>query len=111
MNLFTMKKTTPFLFLLAPFTSFSQDQQPVNPNASREARALLYYLSRIDDDRLLSGQHSYNGDPDQYYRRAQEITGEYPAVWGTDFIWQGGVDPGEKVVEAAIKKLSPRLEG
>ena len=37
---------------------FSQDTQlPVNPNATREARALLHYLSRIDNNRILSGQH------------------------------------------------------
>lgn len=99
-----MKKIAALILFLAVCTCFAQTQQPVNPHASREARALLNYLARIDEDHLLAGQHSYNGKPNQYYERAQEISGQYPAVWGTDFIWNGMRDPGESVVEAAIQK-------
>ncbi len=99
-----MKKTLTFILFFGALNCFSQNQQPVNPNASREANALLKYLSRIDNRKILSGQHSYNDNPEQYYNLAYEITGEYPAVWGTDFIWRGNADPGEKVVQAAIQK-------
>lgn len=98
-----MKKLFTLLFLLITFWGYAQ-QQPINPNATREAKALLQYLSTIDDRHLLSGQHCYNHEPDRYYDLAREITGEYPAVWGTDFIWQGTRDPGADVVEAAIQK-------
>jgi len=99
-----MKSILLLSLLLTAFTCFAQDQQPVNPNATREARALLSYLSAIDDENILSGQHSYNANPEQYYLRAHKITGEFPAIWGSDFIWQGSRDPGEEVVDAAIQK-------
>lgn len=76
---------------------------PVNKNATKEAKALLEYIYDLDD-KILSGQHSYNHQPKRYYDRAKEISGKYPAVWGTDFYWSGSDDPGEEVVREAIRK-------
>lgn len=77
---------------------------PVNPNASKEAKQLLAFIAD-SGDRILSGQHCYNNEPDRYFDKVKEMTGKYPAIWGTDFYWSGGDnDPGFKVVQDAIKK-------
>ncbi|KAF2519125.1 glycosyl hydrolase family 26 [Flavobacterium salilacus subsp. salilacus] len=77
---------------------------PVNKNASKEAKALLSYLYSINGKYLLSGQHSYNQDSDKYYNMVHDMTGKYPAIWGTDFIWNGTEDPGQRIVDDAIQK-------
>jgi mannan endo-1,4-beta-mannosidase len=33
----------------------------------------------------------------------QTITGKYPAVWGSDFIWWGTKDRGQEVVNKTIE--------
>lgn len=76
---------------------------PVNPNASAEAKQLLNYIYNLDDQ-ILAGQHSYNEESDKFYEEANRISGKYPAVWGTDFYWNGQDDPGERIVKAAINK-------
>lgn len=78
--------------------------EPVNKNASKEAKNLLKYIYGLDST-ILSGQHCYNHEPDRFYDKVHELTGKYPAIWGTDFYWSGGdVDPGIKVVDEVIKK-------
>jgi mannan endo-1,4-beta-mannosidase len=59
--------------------------EPVNPQASPEARKLLEFLYSISGKKTLSGQHNYPGFQSGYSARAQEITGRYPAIWGQDF--------------------------
>ncbi|MEM9142570.1 MAG: glycosyl hydrolase [Bacteroidota bacterium] len=97
-----MKGLAPILCLLGGLAMYAQ-MPPVNKNATKETKALLEYIYALDG-KILSGQHSYNHEPDRYYNRAKEIGGKYPAVWGTDFYWSGGEDPGNRVVEEAIKK-------
>ncbi|HUZ59097.1 MAG TPA: glycosyl hydrolase [Hanamia sp.] len=79
---------------------FAQPFQPVNKNASPEARKLLSYLYSIDGKYILSGEH---GD-ERWLDTVKSITGKYPAVWGNDFIWHGDKDPGQDVVNKAIEK-------
>lgn len=88
--------------ILSACMAFGQ-MPPVNKDATEEAKALLEYIYALDG-RILSGQHSYNHEPKRYYDRAKEISGKYPAVWGTDFYWSGSEDPGEGVVQEAIRK-------
>ncbi len=94
------------VFLCINFTSiFSQEEfKPINKNASDEAKALLSYLYSVNGKHLLSGQHSYNYESDKHYNFIQDITGKYPAIWGTDFIWKGKKDLGKTVVIDAIQK-------
>lgn len=99
-----MKKTLFLIIYLSFLAGFSQQFEPVNENASKEAKTLLAYLYSINEKQILSGQHCYNGEPDKFYNLAKEITGKYPAVWGTDFIWGGTEDPGEKIVKSVIQK-------
>lgn len=91
------------LISLIFFSNVFSQKAPVNKNATQEAKELLHYIYSLDDN-ILSGQHSYNEEPDKFYNQAKAITGKFPAVWGTDFYWNGENDPGERIVEAAIKK-------
>ncbi|HEY2727535.1 MAG TPA: glycosyl hydrolase, partial [Parafilimonas sp.] len=96
-----MKKLIALPCLVFVLTSASaQSFQPVNKNASPEAKKLLSYLYSINGKYILSGEH---GD-ERWLDTVQNITGKYPAVWGNDFIWHGNVDPGQEVVNEAIQK-------
>jgi len=89
-----------FFILIAYKASFAQIFQPVNKNASPEAKQLLNYLYSINGKYILSGEH---GD-ERWLDTVKNITGKYPAVWGNDFIWHGTEDPGQQVIDEAIKK-------
>lgn len=98
-------KYSLFLFsVLIGFAPSAQPIEPVNKNASPEVRKLLQFLYEVDDEHTLAGQHNYNHEMNRYTRKAQEIGGRFPAIWGTDFIWNGDQDPGQKIVEEAINK-------
>jgi mannan endo-1,4-beta-mannosidase len=75
----------------------------VNEKATPEAKELLAYIADLGDQ-ILSGQHCYSHETDRYFEKVHEMTGKYPAVWGTDFYWSGKEDPGAKIVEEAVKK-------
>ena len=96
-----MKYTITLTLLFVYTLGFSQD--PVNKNASPEAKELLKYIQQLDG-KILAGQHSYNEHSEQFYNRAEELGGKFPAVWGTDFYWNGQEDPGDRIVKDAIKK-------
>jgi len=58
--------------------------QPVNHNASKEAKELLNYLYELKGKSILAGQHNY---PSELLRSTDSIkamTGKYPAIYGTD---------------------------
>lgn len=59
--------------------------QPIDPNASAEARALLQRLYDLTGKQILSGQHNYYEEPNVWYDKAAELTGYYPGLWGSDF--------------------------
>ena len=96
-----MKKTI-FFFLLLMITAsaITQSFQPVNKNASPEAKKLLSYLYGINGKNILSGEH---GD-ERWLDTVKNITGKYPAVWGDDFIWHGDKDHGQEIVNNVIVK-------
>src|SRR4051812_3487791 len=96
-----MKQTLCFILLLMiTVSAFTQSFQPVNKNASQEAKKLLSYLYSINGQQILSGEH---GDV-RWLDTVKNITGKYPAVWGDDFIWRGARDAGAEVVRKAIDK-------
>lgn len=65
---------------------------PVNPDATPEARALLKKLCAISGKGILSGQHNFPNQRAQDTDKVFAITGKYPAVWGSDFGFTGGED-------------------
>src|SRR5262245_2886092 len=66
--------------------------EPVNANASPEARALLKTLCAISGKGVLSGQHNFPNQRSQDSDKSAAITGKYPAVWGSDFGFTDGED-------------------
>ncbi len=82
------------LFIFTGIISFLtlNAQEPVNHNASSEARYLLNYLYEIGGKQTLSGNHNYNHRPDQYTRVVQQITGKTPVIWGSDFAFRSSQD-------------------
>ncbi len=67
-------------------------QEPVNPHASPEARALLRYLYSISGRYTLAGQHNYANHIARWTDRAYDLTGKYPALFGQDFGFEAGAD-------------------
>jgi len=83
------------LLISGPIMS-QQKYEPVNKKASPEAKALLDYLYAISGKNILSG-HIDNPKEPLWFNRINELTGEYPAVWGGDFVqyyqkdWSNGL--------------------
>jgi hypothetical protein len=66
--------------------------EPVNPNATPEARALLKTLCAVSGKGILSGQHNFPNQRSQDTDRVYAATGKYPAIWGSDFGFLDGED-------------------
>ncbi|WP_019911152.1 glycosyl hydrolase [Paenibacillus sp. HW567] len=80
---------------------------PVNPNASAEAAALLDRLYATVGSAVYTGQHNYYEHPAQWYETAAELTGYYPALWGSDFAYYTGGDMStmrQAMIDEAIAK-------
>lgn len=70
----------------------SRAQEPVNPHATPEARALLRYLYSISGRYTLAGQHNYANAIARWTDRAYDLTARYPALFGQDFGFEAGAD-------------------
>jgi mannan endo-1,4-beta-mannosidase len=66
--------------------------EPVNPNATPEARALLKRLCDLSGKGILTGHHNFPNNLSQHSDKIFEITGKYPSVWGSDFGFLDGED-------------------
>jgi mannan endo-1,4-beta-mannosidase len=83
-------------FLLALAAGSGSGPEPVNPRATKEARALLAFLQGLQGRHTLSGQHNFVATGSLFTERVREITGRTPLVWGTDFsfAYQGDAPKG-----------------
>jgi mannan endo-1,4-beta-mannosidase len=90
--------------LFSVLEASAQSFEPVNKNASPEAKKLLAFLYSIKGKYIISGQHNFNTQLNTYSDSAYTKTGKYPALWGSDFIWDWKTDRGQDVVNEAIKK-------
>ncbi|NQU87811.1 MAG: hypothetical protein HQ541_18850 [Mariniphaga sp.] len=72
--------------------SFATD--PVTPNASKEAKALLEFIYSISGKYTLTGQHNYPATKDRNSQFAAKYVGKTPAVWSSDmgFAEEGDTD-------------------
>ncbi|HEY1923340.1 MAG TPA: glycosyl hydrolase [Tepidisphaeraceae bacterium] len=70
------------------------EHEPVTPNASPEARALLHYLYSISNKQTMTGQHNYAAQQEISTRAAKKVSGKTPIIYGTDwgFSKQGDKD-------------------
>jgi len=66
--------------------------EPVNPDASPEARALLKKLCAVSGKGILTGQHNFPNQRSKDSDKVAEIAGKYPAIWGSDFGFTDGED-------------------
>jgi mannan endo-1,4-beta-mannosidase len=66
--------------------------EPVNPDATPEARALLKKLCALSGKGILTGQHNFPNHRDLDTNQVFAATGKYPAIWGSDFGFLDGED-------------------
>ena len=72
--------------------------EPVTPNASPEARALLKFIAGISGLHTLTGQHNFPNTKDTSTLAAARTYGKIPVIFGQDF---GFAAPGDKDAAAA----------
>ena len=78
------------------------DAQPVNPDATPAARALLREIDSVSGRAILSGQHNFPNTVSRYSDRIYELTGHYPAVFGQDFGFSAGEDKDSTLSRSAM---------
>jgi cellobiose epimerase len=79
---------------------------PVNTNATPEARKLLEYLYSISGKKIIAGHHNYVGRIDTYPSRIRELTGKLPEIWGCDvagYFHKGYMDT---LIQASYEKYN-----
>ncbi len=76
--------------------------RPVTPDPAPEAVALLKFIASLSGQHTLSGQHNFPNTKDASTRRAAEVCGKIPAVFGQDF---GFAAPGDKDSVAARPEM------
>jgi mannan endo-1,4-beta-mannosidase len=84
--------------------NINNQPQPVNPEASREAIALLDFLYQIDGKYILSGHHNGPNSPMKYTNAVEEMTGKVPVVWGSDFSFRFKNNNPDSVRNAMVDK-------
>jgi mannan endo-1,4-beta-mannosidase len=85
--------------------------EPVNPNATPEARALLKKLCDLSGKGILTGQHNFPNNLSRHSDKVLETVGKYPAVWGSDFGFLDGEDKDsiihrDRMIEEAKKQAA-----
>ncbi len=98
-----------FLLLLYSATVFAARADPVVPNPSTEAKALLKYLYKVSGKQILTGQnHAPLTGSARLVGMHQQI-GLYPAIFGQDFgfgapgSWDG-INFRQQIVDEAIRR-------
>jgi mannan endo-1,4-beta-mannosidase len=61
-------------------------------------------LYKIKGKKIISGHHNYSHNAEEFTQRAFDITKEYPAIWGSDFI-VFDTSYRQNVVNEAIRKF------
>jgi mannan endo-1,4-beta-mannosidase len=76
----------------APPTLPPPSAAPVNPDATPEARELLKRIDAISGHYTLTGQHNFPNHLSRWSDRIYDLTGKFPAIFGSDFGFAGGDD-------------------
>lgn len=111
-----MKRFTRHLLPLASLAlllwstaSFAAKSEPVVPNPSTEAKALLKYLYKLSGRQILTGQHNAPLMGSTRLVGIHKQTGLYPAIYGQDFgfsepgSWDG-INFRQHIVDEAIRR-------
>jgi mannan endo-1,4-beta-mannosidase len=108
-----MKVTSIILITITLFVLFLKSEiiadEPVTPNSSPEAKALLQFIYDISGKYMLTGQHNYPDTRDRNSQFAAGYIGETPAVWSSDFGFAGKGDKDSylarpDIIEEAIRQ-------
>jgi len=106
---------TCYLLTFAIHTSAKGTINPVNPNASVEARNLLKYIYKhVEGKKVLAGHHEYNFDSMNFMEIPNKITGKYSAIYGCELGMTSGETPERAeqirlgVVQKAVKWWNSR---
>ncbi len=78
--------------------------QPVNPNATPEARAVLEYLHSIRGSGIILGQHTLSMEQQELWK-IREVTGKLPALCGFELLSYSPNVRWETCDEAALAEL------
>jgi len=75
------------IFVLAASSLFGQNEtaKPATPNASPEAKALLWLIYNLSGKYTLTGQHNYPMAGDRNSVFATNYSGKPPVIWSIDF--------------------------
>jgi mannan endo-1,4-beta-mannosidase len=99
------------VFMLNPVASTAQENSmnPVTPNASPEAKALLKFFYSISGKYILTGQHNYPNVKGRNTEFATEYIGKTPVIYSTDwgFALDGNTDSylaRQDIVNEAIRQ-------
>lgn len=65
--------------------------EPANPNTNQTARNVLCYLYEIYGESVLSGQQDCHWSEPSDLGYINDLTGEYPAIVGGDFLYENAV--------------------
>lgn len=97
-----------FILYLLVLTTLvtAQSFEPVNPNASKEAKALLACLYENYSEKTLSGQHYPSNKIVLFKPCIDSLTGKNPVIWGTDFVYLFGSNPGQIMVDSIKQKYA-----
>ncbi len=77
---------------------------PVNKNATPEAKKLLDFLYSIKGKKIVAGHHNAVGRADVFPNRVKELTGKTPEIWGCDFINYYRPGNADSLVQEAYQK-------
>jgi mannan endo-1,4-beta-mannosidase len=89
------------LFIAGSFSLVSA-QEPVTPNASPEAKALLNYIYSISGTQILAGQHNFPNSGSRNTLFAADYIGKTPPVWSQDFGFAADGDKDSYLARPAI---------
>jgi mannan endo-1,4-beta-mannosidase len=79
-----------------------QGPDPVTPNASPEAKALLKYLQSLSGKHILPGQHNFPNSGSRNTLFAADYIGKTPPVWSQDFGFAADGDKDSYLARPAI---------
>ena len=106
-----IRKRTVVLFMTAMICNYAYSQaiDPVNPDATTEARALLKYIQGLSGRYILSGQHNFPATGDRNTQFAAGYIGKTPVVWSQDFGFAADGDKDSylsrpKIIQEAIQQ-------
>jgi mannan endo-1,4-beta-mannosidase len=85
MKTLALLRSTLLIYLVFGIYNCAMAIEPVNPNATPEARALLGYIQSLSGKHILSGQHNVPLAGDRNSQFAADYIGETPVIWSQDF--------------------------